>query len=403
MSRISLVSIAALVVVGRVGWAGEEVAKGGKCCAVEASEKVTKLLAAWKAATEESQKMCAEERTKIQTTLGSLVKECPIGSRMGGTLGYVNETLAGAVKASEACSGKCPASKADAKETAAAEPACEGAKLMATRTKLLTGLSELAGYAASATSGACAKETACAAKAGETTAASAKGSFCEKKAAEIIAMVRKEECDKGAAAILMKEIDGLKCEVKAGEIIAAIRAEKCDDGAAKIVVKAANEILASASGLVASATSPAAATTAKAACCADGSAACCKEGAARATALKASWEKAPAEFAGMCPQKKKELMAAMAEVSGKSKILAIMPDTILTLADGLEALDGVNAKLVEWAKANADALKDVPEESKKSLEAQNALLHDACDVLQRVRSVMKTVAGSEKKTETASN
>ncbi len=553
MSRVSLLGLAAAIILGGLAWAGDGGTKESKCCA--AAEKISKLLASWKAATEASKTVCADEKAKVEAELASIAKGCPIGSRMGETIAFVKSALASAVAADEACAKDCPLSKAGATTAAntakggeaTAAPACEAGQLKAARTQLLASLNELAGFAAgtapasgacskgatattaSARPGACCAEkgACCAEKGAVTTSAAAPApapAFCEKRAGELISAVRKEACDKGAAALLMKEVDGLKCEKKAGEIVASIRAESCDEGAAKILIKAAGELKAAAcakegtacakqgagnAGAVAtSATAPAAAAPAPAFCekkagelisavrkeacdkgaaallmkevdglkcekkageivasiraescdegaakilikaagelkaaacakegtacakqgagnagavatsasaasvasakseaCAKEGVACCKDLSARATVLKASWEKAPQELTGMCPQKKKELMASLGSLGQRSKVAALLPETVMALADGVDALEAINTKIGEWAKANPDALKDVPEEVKKTFAGQNAVIHEAGEVLRRVRAAVKASSGecTEKKTETASN
>lgn len=431
MRKVSLIAAGVVFALGGQLFAGEECKKEGQACA---SEKVAKLLASWKAAVEEDKGLCADERTKVQTALASAAKDCPLGSRMGSTLAFTKAVLDQALAAEEACSKSCPLAKAEAKEGAAG--ACpEVAKVKEARTALLKDLAQLAAFAvAAAPSGdkaACCKEGE---KAVETASsplgpskgtAAAKG-FCPEKAGKIVAAVRAESCDTGAAAILLNEIEGLKCEKKAGELVAALRAEACEEGARKLVISAAEGIAKS--------SAPAKETAAKSgACCKEGAkavetasspsplgpskgtvakaGACCAEGGscgdpiACAAKLKASWQKAPAEVAGMCPQKRKELVAAVGSLSQRSKAVTLVPESVLALADGLDALEAMSSKLAEWGKANPDALKSVPEEAKKAFERQGALIGAGASVLRQVREAVKACGGecgSAKKTETAS-
>ncbi len=395
--RSVLFSVALSLVLANWVSAADEVKAEGTC----PIEKISKVLASWKTVSEEAKNGCPEELAKAKAEAAAITKICPIGSRMGDTLAFVKSVLGSAIAVDEACAKSCPL--AAAKEGAAKEASapsttcCEGAKLMEARTKLLTSLSELAGHAV-CTSSAFAEKSACCAS--KETLASAKSGLCESKAGEIVAKIRAETCDKGAAAIVLKEIEGLKCETKAGEIIAAIRAEKCDQGAAQILVKASSEVLAAAKSETVTATGAAA----KAAESCAGGDVCCKDLAARATALKASWDKVPAELKDMCPQKKQELMASMGALSQKWKAVALLPETLASIGDGFEALVSINTKMAEWAKANPDALKDVPCESKKAFETQNALIQEANEVLKRIKSATGGGASActEKKTETAS-
>jgi hypothetical protein len=363
------------------------------------------------AAATEAKPACAA--SELQAARGKLLKD----------LHQLVSFAAGAAPASGGCEKAC--AKEGATTTAAAPAAlCEkkSAEILASVRKdaceknaAATLMKEIAGLTCAEKAGklaAAIRAEACEEKAGEilakaateccasakegtvaTTAApaAAKSALSEKKSAEVLASVRKDACEKNAAATLMKEIAGLTCAEKAGKLAAAIRAEACEEKAGEILAKAATECCASAKGTT---VATAAGSEAKGDCCAD-LLACAKT-------LKASWEKAGGEFAGMCPQKKKELTIAFQTLQAKSKAVALMPETIMTISQGMAALDGMNGKMVELAKANPDMLKSIPEEAKKAFEGQCALVREASEVLTRVMAAMKGCEDAEKKGETTS-
>lgn len=395
--RFLFTLLAGALALGMPLRAADEAKCDGKC---PTAEKISRVLASWKSATEAAAKGCPDEAARVRTKLLEVARGCPIGSRMPETLGFVKAVLESSIAANAAAASTCPVAKAEAasREASAPNAACaEASKLCAARSQLLASLNELACHAVCATSApACA-----AAKTVEATA----GGLCASKAGEIVAKIRAETCDKNAAAIVLKSIEGLKCETKAGEIVASIRAEKCDEAASKILAKASEECCAAAKAVATSAAPAAATCTAKAGeGCAAGNT-CCKDLAARATALKASWEKAPTELKDLCPQKRQEIQTALASIAPQSPAVQLLPETVGALAEGFEALVSVNTKMAEWAKANPEALKDVTCEAKKAFETQNALISEANEILRKVKcatSNMAPACAAEKKTETAS-
>ena len=151
--RLGLV-LAALLLAGGVAWALNDADKASpgdaKCeekCPVAA--KVLAALNGWKAAAAELKAVPEGEQAKLKTELAAVARECPVGSRMGETLGFAKGVLASTIKLESACSKQCPIDKSGDKA------ACE---LKAARARLITGLDELAGYAAGACSSTCAKE-----------------------------------------------------------------------------------------------------------------------------------------------------------------------------------------------------------------------------------------------------
>src|SRR5262245_20368753 len=102
----------------------------GKC---PVAEKVSTLLGSWKSAEAEAKKLSAAEVARTRTQLAAASKDCPVGSRLGETLGFVKSVLSHAVSVEEACAKHCP--------LAAGEP-CAASEAKAARSKLLKGLDE---------------------------------------------------------------------------------------------------------------------------------------------------------------------------------------------------------------------------------------------------------------------
>ena len=427
--RRLVIGFAAVAVAGGLIWAGEECDKT-KC---NVGEKVTKLLSSWQTAVEAEKSGCAEERAKLNTEIDALAKQCPVGSRVGETIAFVRTALETAVKADEECAKACAA-----KTDAAAAPAipADMVKLAEERAKLVKDLHQLVSYASGGCEKACASNTvetavktglcekkageiaaairgeACAVKAGEILAKAAsevcaskkpaavetavKTGLCEKKIAEVVASVRADQCEVSAAKTVLASIEGLGCEKKAGEIAAAIRGEACAVKAGEILAKAASEVCASKKP---AAVETAVKTEACAKTCAT-SEACCKELAARSQVLKASWEKAGSELTSLCPTKRKEMAASFAGLQGRSKRLALMPETISALALGIEKIHGINTKMVEWAKANPDALKGMSAEAHTAFTSQLAAIGEAHEVLAKMSAATGCAAACAEKMKT---
>ena len=268
---------------------------GGAGCPV--AQKVSSLNAGWKAATEDAKSLSAAEKEKIGARLASLAKECPIGSRVGPTLGAAKDVLAAAVAAEEAFGKACPLAAAE-KAGDRSEALAEGLKLKAARSTLIHDLHQLASYASGATCNA-----ACCAAKGEKTNASTAAPAKETSAAAA------DQCQK--------------------------------------------EILA------------------------------------RVTALKASWEKAPAEAKALPAAKRDEIRAGFTAAAKESKAVELVMPSVLALADGFDALESIHGKMAEWGRANPQYLASVPEEGKKAYEAQIALFHETREVLVKARETLK--------------
>jgi hypothetical protein len=359
--------------------AAEGLPAGEECCQAKlakTSAQVGELLASWQALAKAEKEMCPDVKAQLDGELASLAKGCPVGSRMGATLGFVRESLAAARAEEKACSQSCAAKgegtagtkadvkadvKADAKAavatTANAESAsCPIAQAMATRSKLLGELSELASYAACATGGA----TACCAEKGEKVASLAQG---EKECAK----------EKGEAAL-----QGVAKTAAPGPAATPVSLKACS----KECSKECAEKCAKTGGAVA--------LEAGKGPCPVGVA---KGLEARSQEILASWAKAETEAAGFCPVKKGELQASFASLAQRSKSVALLPPTVLALADGLAALEAIDTHVAQFAKANPEKTKDVPEAVKASFERGAGLVRNANAVLSKATCAMKAASG----------
>src|SRR5258705_6267087 len=86
----------------------EELKGGADSCPV--AQKVSSLLASWKAATDDAKGLYHTAQEKLVARLAALAKECPIGSRVGPTVAAAKDVLAAAVASEEARAKACPLS-----------------------------------------------------------------------------------------------------------------------------------------------------------------------------------------------------------------------------------------------------------------------------------------------------
>jgi len=281
-------ALGALLVVGGLVRAVDNagaVPAGAPACEEKCpvASRVSTLLTGWKTAREEMKGVPEAEHAKLKTHLAALAKECPVGSRLGETLGFVKAVLASTVQLEGASGKQCPI------DASGDKAACD---LKQARAKLIAGLDELAGYAAGACSGSC-------------------------------------------------------------------------DGATAQETASLPE---------------------------------------RAIILLASWDRAPAEIAAIPAEKRQLASARLTELAGHCKAVTLIPPTVEGLRAGLAAVDELNGKLCDWAKAHPDVFKDCSAETKRGMATQMALLHATARILERSEACMKACGvdcGAEAKQETA--
>ena len=393
MNKILGIALVLLLVIGRAAIPGDECCKKTAC---PAGEKVSRLVESWKAVATEAQGMCPLERGKLSASFTALRESCPVGSRMGETLIFTKAVLDASAAVNPECAKACPAegkcatgAQAPASETAgspvaAGEKASSGhevCKLMQHRSAMASELRDLVTFALAAmpqSGDTAGKPSACGAGATAPASSSAEAAACPNAAA----VAASPEADRAAAA----------SAGAAGCPQAAVG--KCCGGTG--CAKAAETAAAS--------PAPAAAAAGAGKCCGkcpEGkccarcpeaktcTVSCCpKVLTAKAQALKASWEKVPGEYASMCPAKKKDLFTTVADLQKSSKVMALLPETVGCLADGLVALDAANTKIQDQVKADPNMLKSVPEELRTRFESQALLVREAKEVLSRVRTAM---------------
>ena len=346
--------------------AGEEECFKGK--AVAAQKSIDTLLTKWDAASEKLAKACPDETAKTAAKVAKTAEACPIGSRLGETLAFVQDAVAISVAAEKAFAESCPAKKGEGGCAKLAEVA-------KTRSGLLASLNALTTRTNVAMSGACSSKSDCGAK-----AAVAKGDFCAKKAEGLVAAVRGEECNKAGAKLLIKAIDGLECSKKAEALAASIKKEECAKSAAKLIVAAATE------------SAPAGCAekcgdACKSACGAKvAKGACVKSLLARAGELKASWDKAPAEYAALDEATRN---AIRAQVESFPEHIALIPQSVMAIQEGVDSLVRLNSAMQDAVEKNPEILKGVPEELKQRFEANAKLMDETREILARVRSAME--------------
>ena len=284
------IALGALLVAGGLVWAVDDAGRAAPAGAPACDEKcpiaakVSTLLAGWKTAREEMKAVPEAEHAKLKTHLAGLAKECPVGSRLGETLGFVKAVLASTVQLEGGAGKQCPI---DASGDQAARD------LKQARAKLIAGLDELAGHAAGACSGSC-------------------------------------------------------------------------DGATAQETASLPE---------------------------------------RAIVLLASWDRVPAEIAAIPAERRQLASAKLTELAGPCKAVKLIPSTVEGLGAGLAAVDELNGKLCDWAKAHPDVFKDCSAETKRGMATQMALLHATARILERSQAAMKSLGADchAAKTETASS
>lgn len=165
ITTISTVALAvvALLALGIPTFAGETC---NDSCPV--AEKVTSLVAGWKAEMTSMKAMPEATRTEVSKRLSATKDQCPVGSRLGSTLTAVQSALATTVALSNSlCTDDCPMQNGT---LAASDPEAyrKGKALLERRARAFEGLHQLATYTATACNGCCAEAVPTSiAKAGE--------------------------------------------------------------------------------------------------------------------------------------------------------------------------------------------------------------------------------------------
>ena len=117
--------------------------------------------------------------------------------------------------------------------------------------------------------------------------------------------------------------------------------------------------------------------------------ACPIELASNLGALKASWKTAHTEVLALTAEQKQHIADGLASVSSDCKVMALVPQTVFAISDGLEKLDGIHTQMMEWGKKNSEFMASVPKDKMQSFYMQTALTREARGVLAGMSSAMK--------------
>lgn len=380
---------------------GAEEAKSTCCEAAKAKlsaahESVAGLLKAWQAAGEAGAKQCPEEAAAVKAELAQVAQQCPIGSRMGNTLAFIERSLAAAVEADEAAKAAWASVECDKAKAALAQLQ----PVLAARSALLKDLQALTKQALFV---APASPAACGEKAGEKsqgiqTSVGAKGEcekskavqttagFCSKKAVEIVAAVKGEKCEQRSAEIILEALPALKCQEKAAALATAIKGEACEKAAGEILIQAANACEKAAAGTKATS------TAAAAGCCSESAGGCCSTKlAAAAKELAASWAAGQEQLLAMPAEARKELFIKADGAMAKCPSAKLMPQTFGALIQGLEALNEFDARIAEGIQAHAELNDAIPAKAHEAFQSECQALHGAHEVLQAAKKVLVSI------------
>ena len=90
----------------------------------------------------------------------------------------------------------------------------------------------------------------------------------------------------------------------------------------------------------------------------------------------------------MTPVARKQVVDAMTALAGQCKVVALVPSSVTTLAEGFQALQQIEARMHKWAEANPEMFKNVPAAALRSFRMQSALLDEARQVLASMTATM---------------
>jgi hypothetical protein len=123
----------------------------------------------------------------------------------------------------------------------------------------------------------------------------------------------------------------------------------------------------------------------------DKSACCPIRIASRIGASKASFATACAEAKALSDDTRKALAASFESLSEKNKAVALVPASVCALAEGLDGLNQLHARMAAWGEANPEFLSSVPESAIQSFMIEVALIDEARGLLATVSEAMKTM------------
>ncbi len=113
--------------------------------------------------------------------------------------------------------------------------------------------------------------------------------------------------------------------------------------------------------------------------------------ASRLGELKGSFDLAKQEVAALSPSDRGAILASFASMAESHQAVSLMPESVMTLAEGLDGLHQMHGKMAEWAQSNPEIMKSVPEATRLAFQAEVAVIDEARQVLQQVTETMKAM------------
>ena len=118
--------------------------------------------------------------------------------------------------------------------------------------------------------------------------------------------------------------------------------------------------------------------------------ACPIELASNLGALKASWATARTEVLAMTAEQKQQIADGMASMGKDCQIVNLVPQTVFAVTEGLDKLNGIHTKMMEWGKNNAEAMASMPKDKMQSFYMQVGLTKEAHGVLTGMCNAMQS-------------
>jgi hypothetical protein len=137
--------------------------------------------------------------------------------------------------------------------------------------------------------------------------------------------------------------------------------------------------------------------TAKTECSDAASSTCPIRLASRLGALKASFVTARQEAKALTPDARRALLTGLTQLGEQSQAVTLVPASVQALAEGLDALTQLHAKMAEWGQANPELMAKMSESTKRSFMMEVALIDEARGLLAGVTETMALVQQPEAK------
>ena len=73
------------------------------------------------------------------------------------------------------------------------------------------------------------------------------------------------------------------------------------------------------------------------------------------------------------------------------EMVALVPDSVAALAEGLEKLNELHGKMAEWGQANPDVMAELPESAYQSFMMEVSLIDEVRGLLKSVTDAMQVM------------